>query len=451
MIRPNRRNTIAILIVCALVAACVTCYLLSLVPADDLEMSLSERLGITEPSGEFRLWINSFPEGAEVLLDDSLVGQTPLALVELPAGQYLLSLHSERFHAVDTVVLVSDEGSVELPLFVLQRTIRFESTPSGAAVSLNGKEQSGVTPIEIRQPSSDTFFVSYAHPDLGGIWLSAVDPSDGTAIVPLGQRWETDNGDPWVLHGLFSKVCTLRTVPTSAYIYLQETDSLLGLTGKPIELPCGMREYVLTKDDFNTLTIEFDACAEGAWDNLFELTHALRVSAVSFEAPEGDDIGAMITTLQSGSIVESVNERTPADIELRGVEYRLCLQADGFVDTCVVISASQTLIKVKMKRRGLAPDLSGAVPGSGAERVEFLVCDKRSKSGLSGAEVIARFKSENRTVLLGVTDSAGYLAVDLVPGKYEFRFVKEGYKQVRKKHTVKRGQTKLFDILLKTN
>ncbi len=449
MTKLNHRNRIALIAVIMLLAACLLLYLLLSGSSSHTGKSLAEQLGITKPSGDFRLWINSFPEGADVLLDDSLAGQTPLSLTELKGGQYNVSIYSKGFQAVDTLIIVPDEGSVGLPPFVLNRPIRLESIPTGAVIKLNESIGTDVTPMDILQPASDTFTLTLIHADLGEIWLSAVDPRDGTAIAPLGQRWQIDNGDTLVLRGRFSKVCTIRTAPTAAQIYYRDNDSLIGFTGQQLELPCGVNDYLLVKDGFDTLTLTFDPCASVISEEPYEMTRVLHVSAVSFGAPDVGDIHATITTLQSGSTAKSTNRDTPTDLELSGVEYKLCLQAEGYVDTCVVVSAGQTVIRIAMKRYEIVPDVSGTAPDSDFGRVEFVVHDKKTKSRLSNVDIIARIKSEDRTVLLGVTDSTGYFSVDLAAGKYEFRLVKEGYKQVKKKHTVKRNENKKYDIALK--
>jgi uncharacterized membrane protein len=83
------------------------------------------------------------------------------------------------------------------------------------------------------------------------------------------------------------------------------------------------------------------------------------------------------------------------------------------------------------------------------ERVEFYVYDKKSKQPLAAVEVIARIFSEDRTVLLGVTDSSGLLALDLSPGKYEFRFLTGGYKSYKEKYRVKMGETGRLEVSMK--
>ena len=61
-----------------------------------------------------RLEASSVPPGAQVFLDDRLLGSTPLSLVGVPVGRYELSLSSEFFHEAIQVVDISESATTSV-------------------------------------------------------------------------------------------------------------------------------------------------------------------------------------------------------------------------------------------------------------------------------------------------------------------------------------------------
>lgn len=414
-----------------------------------------ESLNITKPEGSYRLWVNSYPEGAEVLLGDSKYGTTPLAFDTLPAGAYSLCLRLPGFVDIDTVVSLTPDAHLALPPFVFGKKLIFESVPPGAEISINGKAIGLQTPSELDWPVIDTFNLEYSMAELEPVRISAVDLLVGTEIVPLGDLWviieDTVFGECRFV-GYFTRRVTIHTTPTGAEILSADGDSVVGLSGLPIDLPCGEWAYRLRKPGFNEQQIRLDITADSETSYHFELTRNLLVSAFALGSSRFVDIGASITKADRGVRVAFFDEVTPAVLTLPGTEHRVYLEAEGYLDTSVVISAEQTSLNVGMRRIIEVVD-EQPVPADDIRhtkgRVEFYVYDKRSKQPLASVEVIARIFSERRTVLLGVTDSSGLLTLDLPPGKYEFRFLTDGYKSSKEKHRVKTGETRKLEVSMK--
>jgi hypothetical protein len=61
------------------------------------------------------LKVESDPSGANVFLNDSLKGQTPLT-IDLPLGKYEIRLSRQNFHEWEAQLQLDEEG--ETPLFV---------------------------------------------------------------------------------------------------------------------------------------------------------------------------------------------------------------------------------------------------------------------------------------------------------------------------------------------
>lgn len=121
----------------------------------DFEESLQIRLG-SDSTFDYEmikvpgmLDVVSEPAGAQVLIDGNVIGETPLSSVELQAGDYELSVVTQRY--LPNVQTVEIQGmavhqSVKVTLQPGWGTLRIESEPNGAEVWLNGLK-AGQTPL----------------------------------------------------------------------------------------------------------------------------------------------------------------------------------------------------------------------------------------------------------------------------------------------------------------
>jgi hypothetical protein len=454
----KKHRAISIIVVASILLSTVLYVVLSVwsIGNDSTDWdSRLESLNIAKPEGSYRLWVNSYPEGAEVLLDDSTYGATPLAFGTLPASAYSLGLRLPGFVDIDTAISLLPDAHLALPPFIFEKKLILESVPPRAEISINGQAIGLLTPSELDWPVIDTFNLEYSVAGLGSVRISAVDLLVGTEIVPLGDFWviteDTAFGE-CRFAGHFTRRVTINTIPTGAEILSSDCDSAVGLSGLPIDLPCGERVYRLRKPGFNEQQIRLDVTADSETSYRFELTRDLLVSAYALGSSHAVDIGAIITKADRGVRVAFLDEVTPAVLTLPGTEHRVYLEAEGYVDTSVVISAEQTSLDVGM-RRIIEVDDEQPVPAEDTPntkgRVEFYVFDNESKEPLEAVEVIARIFSEDRTVLLGVTDSSGLLALNLSPGKCEFRFLIDGYRSSKEKHRVKMGETQRLEVSMK--
>ena len=100
------------------------------------------------------LTITSDPSGAQVSLDNKVVGITPITLNEVSAGAHTLAV-SKGGYAEQSKTFVyfqytqQKETVTLLPLLVPKATIAVTSTPPGATVYVNNQQQTGQTPMEI--------------------------------------------------------------------------------------------------------------------------------------------------------------------------------------------------------------------------------------------------------------------------------------------------------------
>ncbi|MBU1317994.1 MAG: PEGA domain-containing protein [candidate division Zixibacteria bacterium] len=414
-----------------------------------------ESLGLSEPEGPFILWVNSYPEGATVSLNGETYGRTPLTVKAIRPGEYRMHLQLAPFRQIDTIISMVDGQQAKLAPFVFERRLILESNPPGAAIIMNGAETGKHTPFELDLPATDTINFSFLYAGFEPMWLSAVSPAADEANIPVGQYWEfeTDSSSGTQRYiGSFTREVTIKTMPSGVAIILIRNDSLVGYSDAPIQLPCGERGYRLNKSGFNGINILPYITPKSQPVYVHELTRQIRIGAVDANGSPDADIGADILRAERGYFVSFLDAVTPATLTLVGAEQRLFLSAIGFEDTSVVIGADDTLQIVRMRKvsAGVRAHTDAAhKPSPGIGRVELFIRDRETNQKIEGAEIIAKIKSEDRMVLLGVTDSMGQFSQDLPPGDYEFRISVSDYKTEKKKHSVKAGDSKTLEILLK--
>ncbi len=94
--------------------------------------------------------LTSDPPGAEVIIDGTAFGQTPL-VAEIGAGERIVELRLSGYNAWADVVSVFADQPQELPTIELSEAdgrVELITSPAGAAVSING-EYRGQTPITL--------------------------------------------------------------------------------------------------------------------------------------------------------------------------------------------------------------------------------------------------------------------------------------------------------------
>lgn len=148
----------------------------TLTRAQRLEVDL--RLELAKGS----LNITSYPAGAEVFMDDSLLGTAPVMAPGIEAGRHTVIFRKTGYLPDSSVVDVGPfvPASVNGRLY-RPATLVIKSDPPGCEVSLDGRI-AGVTPLEIPDSRPGEVTVRITNPDYI-IWRENV-------LVPEGQRKE---------------------------------------------------------------------------------------------------------------------------------------------------------------------------------------------------------------------------------------------------------------------
>jgi formylglycine-generating enzyme required for sulfatase activity len=90
-------------------------------------------------------------EGARIYLDGDLLGESPLAEIDVPAGEHAVRVEADRYLAHEqslSVVGMGEPQGVDIELTPGWSAVEIRSEPPGAALTVDGEEQ-GVTPLTV--------------------------------------------------------------------------------------------------------------------------------------------------------------------------------------------------------------------------------------------------------------------------------------------------------------
>jgi hypothetical protein len=96
------------------------------------------------------LVVTVMQEGAEVYVDEQLIGTSPVAPQTLNAGSHTVRVRMPGFSEYSDVITVEAGGVADMPveLFALSEALSITSTPEGAHVFIDGNFM-GQTPVEV--------------------------------------------------------------------------------------------------------------------------------------------------------------------------------------------------------------------------------------------------------------------------------------------------------------
>ncbi|MBD3217398.1 MAG: PEGA domain-containing protein [candidate division Zixibacteria bacterium] len=391
--------------------------------------------GSRGPSGEYALWINSVPEGAEVYLNQERAGKTPLQLNQLEAGQYSLRIEMDKASTIDTQFVYEEGEQITFPNFILKREAYINSIPQGASIVVNNKPVESATPALVMLPLEDSVNIRLEHDNASApIKLAGFKASSGD--------FEADDEDLWTYNynrenelpeitGRFQKKIKISSKPQGADIYLNGRNEPVGQTPGNVLIPFGENRLRLVKSGFEDKVRTINIREDFQGSLFYELYREVSVRAVSSSDPKSSDIGARITKIESEGRVSESSDQTPIDLLLTGVEHKIYLSKPGYIDTSFVIGVNQTELKAVMRKIEEEKEEEEERPQP-EEDVDkgiliFVFKDDDSDEPLGGVDVIAERKDDKKRILLGTTNEYGRLSVQLEVGKYKFMAAKVGY------------------------
>ncbi len=382
------------------------------------------------------VWINTVPEGAEVFLNGEKSGKTPLQIESLEAGQYSLRIEKDKTSPIDTQFVLEEGDQITFPNFILRRELSLSSIPEGASIFLNNEPYSAVTPALVPIPLTDTVDIRLEHPRASGaLRISGFNVSSG--------KFKADNKDLWKYNydkdqelpeitGRFQKNVRISSKPQGANIYLADQDEPVGQTPDNVMMSFGENRIRLVKSGFEDKIrlVNIDKDFQGSL--FYELYREVAVTAVAASNPRGGDIGAKITRIESEGRISESTDKTPITLSLTGVEHRIYLSKNGYVDTSFVIGVNQSDLRAVMRKEGEVVNEEELMAETEEETEKavlvFFFKDDDTDEPLEGVNILAERKDDRRKVHLGTTDEFGRFSVQLDAGKYKLIAEKDGYK-----------------------
>lgn len=394
--------------------------------------------GESGPVGDYRIWINSAPEGAEVYINDQLYGKTPLQLSDIDNGEYELRLNHPQADPVDTQFILTEGSQVTFPNFILTREVYVNSIPQGARVYVNSSETDLITPALVDVPIMDSVNLKLEHDNSRyPVKLSGFDAESGEFKADDDYIWEknfNEEANRWELTGRFLKEITISSKPQGADVLIEGRETPIGQTPGKMMIPFGSSKLTLVKAGFETKIRTVNIAADFKGSLFYEMFRQVRIGAVDKSNSNGPDLGATVYKIESEGKVSQVDEKTPAQMLLSGVEHRIYLAKDGYRDTSLIIGVNQNELVAKMTSKSETQPNNQPVaqkPEEDKDKAEllFIFTDRKSKEPLEGVDVVAEEKDTRERILLGTTNSEGRLEVRLVEGKYKFIASKDGYRE----------------------
>jgi len=166
-----------------------------------LDENENKNLSIPLKAVQKKLILNSVPSGALILLDGMQVGQTPKEFF-LDPKSYVVTLTKTGYDTLNETVILDSSLPQTVKTYNLKKSVivyKFESSPSGAEVSLNNQSQGkiiGITPFSLNdlkagpynfqfkkngyRSTTKTFVIQDGQP---AVFSAALTPLQGNLLV----------------------------------------------------------------------------------------------------------------------------------------------------------------------------------------------------------------------------------------------------------------------------
>jgi hypothetical protein len=404
--------------------------------------------GASGPSGDYRVWINSVPEGATVYINDERSGKTPLQLNNIDDGTYKMRIEMDDADVIAT--------QLTFPNFIMTRQTYINSIPPGASVFVDQKQIDGVTPLLVKLPLKDSVDIRLEHPNTDNpLHLAGFNTTSGTFKADNAELWSFSHNQENNLNelvGTFLKSVKISSKPQGADVYLNDSPDPIGQTPGDMLIPFGESRLKLVKSGFEDKirTVNIGENFQGSL--FYELYRTVSVHAVSASNPSGTDIAANITKIESEGRVSPSTDKTPIDLLLTGVEHRIYFSKPGYADTSFIVGVNQNELKAVMRSLAKQPEPEQTVEKE--EEVDhgvliFIFTDNKSNDPVADVDIVAERKSDKKRIHLGTTNEYGRLSLNLEVGKYKFIASKDGYKNWDDDKTIKKNKEYKFEKELK--
>ena len=377
--------------------------------------------------------IVSVPEGAQVFLDDELLSEpTPLSLDQISPGVHKLMLTLPEYEPIIKSINVPRQGGIHVSgearrhasqPYILRFKTQFEisSEPPGASIYIDGVKLSQKTPAtvfwEVSERPVDIKLELEGLPILAGL---TIDTIEGQEFVDDLRVWQVKRALAGKAHynirGIFHKNVVIRSNPSRADIYLNESKTPVGVTGLSgrLMLPLGTHLITLRKKGYLTRTFSIEVNQNSPEVVASDLLRTVRIFARDVGATDNSDLGATIVEIASNSETIDYQGTTPAILNLLPYRYTVRLRKGGYHETTVEIQPTDRTVVARMEPT--------------VKEVTIQAVDAITNSPVRNARVTYKpERSGQQPTLLGQTDANGRVTAKLNPGAYEVSITRNGY------------------------
>lgn len=206
-----------------------------------------------EPTHRVTLWVFSDPAGASVSINGALVSQpTNCEVREIPSGPQTFRLTRDGYAPLDTTVVVNAVAAIDTVHFALTKRsvaapptepgLTIRSTPSGARISLDGRDTGRKTPFTFSEYTPGSVKVALTRGECYRRYEATVPIAAGGAVHEAS------------LSGYPVKSYTINTVPGYVEVYVDNRSTPVNGSGMPpwkVTLSCGTHSLRLRNDKAN--------------------------------------------------------------------------------------------------------------------------------------------------------------------------------------------------------
>ncbi|TAJ43207.1 PEGA domain-containing protein, partial [Methanofollis fontis] len=281
---------------------------------EDVSFTLVQQLGT--------LQINSTPSGAAVYLNGTATGDlTNATLADKPVGTYNVTVLKDGYDPATEIVTVTKDESEEVSFTLVQQlgTLQINSTPSGAAVYLNGTATGDLTNVTLADKPVGTYNVT--------VELEGYDPA--TEIVTLSKD-ETED----VSFTLVQQLGTLQinSTPAGASVYLNGT-ATGDLTNVTLaDKPVGTYNVTVELDGYDPATEVVTLTKDETEEVAFTLVQQLGTLQIN-STPAGASV------YLNGTATGDLTNATLADKPVG--TYNVTVELDGYDPATEVVTLSK--------------------------------------------------------------------------------------------------------------
>jgi hypothetical protein len=375
--------------------------------------------------------IRSIPAGANVYINNELVGTTPYPYESFESGVLRIRLENANLAPAETLLIIPDDGPVPVfPTFVFTIPVELTSDPPGAQPIVNGRELRAYEVASYSVRATDTLDVEF---ELGSEASTQVRFSPLLGLVGEADtvRWKwrpANEKEPARLTGVFAQLVRVKSTPSGAAIYLDKNPVPIGYTDGRVAIPYGDHTLTLRLLPFDDFEVMISSSHDRSEPVSVILRRQVWLTAVDAQNPYYD-LNAHVRSIRQGErYIVSPDDRlyTPGGVHLDGRVSEVEVSCEGYADTTIILASSASEITVAMRAlpKHRAPE---------PERVEsemawvrFVVKQGRSQE-LAGAEVFGVDKDNGNIVRYGPTDEDGILTTRVPLGDYDWWAAKSGY------------------------